>query len=279
MKKFGLIGENLNGSYSKIMHQYIYEEYGIKAEYNNYEIQKIKQSSIKKLIKKNNLNGVNITVPYKNKIMKFCDGINNKAEIINAVNCISIYNNKMYGYNTDYYGFLMLLKINNIKIEGTSFYVLGAGGSAHSIIYSLIQAGSSKITVINRTTNKLSKIKKHFKNSMNYDIQINNYNNFSLSDNACIVNCTPLGTGILIDKSPIKKNTIQPKHILIDINYNPLKTKFLIHGEKAGVKSVNGLDMLIYQALTSIDIWLEKNISSNIDFKKIKRLLIKEYVK
>ena len=155
--------------------------------------------------------------------------------------------------------------------------MLGAGGSSMAVIYSLIMLGCGKIVVVNRSINSLDKVKKHFKKEMNYNIEIQNSMKNSISSNACIINCTPYGTGSLEGKSPIRLSMIDSNHVLIDLNYNPQKTKFIMDGEKAGARAINGLDMLVYQGLTSIDIWMNKNMSSIMNSNKIKQFLLKEY--
>ena len=279
MKKFALIGSDLSGSYSKIMHNYIYDEQNIDASYENIEVDSKSIKQIIGLVQVKEIDGLNITFPFKGEIMKYCDVINPKAKAARAVNCIKRYKNKIYGFNTDSYGFLMLLKKNRVSIRYENFYVLGSGGSALSVVYSLITLGCSKITVINRPTNSINEIKKHFKNELNYDVEIIKTMKTKMKDNACIINCTPYGTGDLIGKSPIDISVINSSHVLIDLNYNPQKTKFILDGENVGARTINGLDMLIYQGLTSIDIWLNKNISNRIDSRKIKQLLLKKNAK
>ncbi len=279
MKKFGLIGKDLSESFSRVMHTYIYKKYNINSTYSNIEIDNKSFSEVGEIIKEKKINGLNITFPYKNEIIQYCDTVNSKAEVVGAVNCIKVIKNKIYGFNTDYFGFIMTLKSNCIEINNKDIFVIGAGGSAYAVIYSLVTLGCTNISVINRSTNSLKKIEKHFQNKLNY--KINTFNSIEniIKRGSIIINCTSYGTKDLKGISPIDRYILDSKHVVIDINYMPKKTKFIIDAENAGATAINGLDMLIYQALISIDIWMDKNISSTIDANKIKNTLIKEYAK
>jgi shikimate dehydrogenase len=279
MKKFGLIGKDLSESFSKIMHTYIYKKYNISSMYLNIEIDNTSFSKVDKIIREKKIIGSNITFPYKNEIIKYCDIVNTKAEVIGAVNCIKVIKNKIYGFNTDYYGFLMTLKSNFVETKKKDIYVIGAGGSAYAIIYSLITLGCKNISVINRSTNRLKRIKRHFQNKLKYKIKTLNSIEKKIKCDSIIINCTSYGTKDLEGISPIDRNVFDSNHVVVDINYMPQKTKFLNDAENAGATAINGLDMLIYQALISIDIWMDKNVSNTIDAYKVKKILINEYAK
>jgi len=269
MKSFLVIGNSLQHSLSPLLHNYIFKNLNINA---TYEYLELKPEDFKESLKNQLIDGFNITIPYKTKVMNYLDKINQRAIDINSVNCIKNINGKLIGFNTDWYGFSMLLKKNNISIFGKSFLVLGAGGVAKSIVYVLLREGAKEVYIMNRTKINALNFIKEIKYEYSSKLKFITSEEFKKTQNEkwSLINCTPVGMYPNMNESPFPKDMIGANNILIDTIYNPIKTKFLDYGKNI---IINGLDMFIFQALASLDIWFESDISNQVDFSELKELL------
>ena len=236
MKTYGLIGKSLLHSFSK---KYFTEKFNKEkitcSQYHNFEIQHVNE--FKQLINQYKFTGINVTNPYKELIVPLLNELSEEARIIGAVNTIRFHKEKLIGYNTDYLGFK-----NSIKklIKGRNrALILGNGGAAKAIKYSLKKLGI-KYKTVNRNTN--------FCYSDLTKEMIEYY--------TIIINATPEGSYPKIEKYPnIPYEYLNKKHLLFDLIYNPKETKFLTYGKSRGAKIKNGLEMLKIQAEESWNIW------------------------
>tara|TARA_B100001057_G_scaffold339823_1_gene340660 strand:- start:4100 stop:4918 length:819 start_codon:yes stop_codon:yes gene_type:complete len=265
-KKFGIIGNPIKHSLSPVLHNYWFEKYGIDADYSIIEAEDKDLKKIINQIKNHKLDGINVTLPFKQKIINQTDKIVNDAELTGSVNTILLENNKVIGENTDVYGLQAgyLKEIENFAKK--NILVIGAGGVSPSVVLSLQKSGAKKISITNRTSEKCIFLKKKFKylnilpwQNLKHEIQ-----NFDL-----IVNATSLG---LKDGNDFDFSFSKTKEelIYIDTIYNPLETKtykFLKNEEK---KVFNGLDMFMYQGQKSFYLW--NKINPEIDDKLIELL-------
>ena len=246
MIKFGLIGYPLVHSFSKKYFNRKFDNENIKNVcYQNYELKNINE--LKSIIEKNpNLRGLNVTIPHKEKVIKYLDKIEEKYLNIGAVNVIKIIDNKLFGINTDYEAFKITLKEwLNKKFNGKAL-ILGTGGSSKSVSLALKE--------LNIDHNFVSRTKR--KNIFSYkdlsDISI--FSNYKL-----IINTTPLGMYPKINLSPnIPYHLITKNYYLYDLVYNPEMTQFLEKGKIKGAKIKNGLEMLYLQAELSWSYWNKK---------------------
>lgn len=158
MKKFAIIGNPIQHSLSPIMHQWIFNTLNIKAQYIKINISESEISQICNNLNNGSLNGINITIPFKEKMIAYIDEVNPRAQEIGSVNCILSSNCRLIGNNTDWYGFSMILKKNNISLQNRQIIVLGAGGSSKAILYALKQNGAKKILLFNRSNSRFKKI-------------------------------------------------------------------------------------------------------------------------
>ena len=236
MRNFGLIGKNLEHSFSKKYFQEKFLKQDINdSTYINFETNNI--SNLSKIVKKNRLKGLNVTIPYKQQVLPFLNQISKEAEQLGAVNTIKIQKNKFIGYNTDIFGFEKSL---TPIIQGRrKAIILGNGGVSRAVqvillknnIEYLIASRSSKLTFLDITPEMIQK-------------------------NDIIINTTPLGMYPKIDKFPnIPYNAITAKHLLYDVIYNPKESSFLKHGRIQGAQIKNGEEMLYLQAEESWKIW------------------------
>lgn len=264
MNKYGLVGEKLGHSLSPIIHSYILNKIGIDGEYKLYEIPE--EKSIVEELKKEQVVGFNVTIPYKEKIMKELDHISEEALKIGAVNLVKIEDGKSCGYNSDYFGVVRMLEKYDVDIKNKICYVLGSGGAAKSVIVALQDLGAKEIVVITRDVkNKRERLREKFKN-----IEINSYDDIIGGD--IIINTTPCGMYPDIENTPVTEEIIKRFDIAVDVIYNPKKTKFLTLAEKNGLKSVNGTIMLIEQAIKSEELWQNMEIKREVE-EEIEKIL------
>ncbi|MFT4678223.1 MAG: shikimate dehydrogenase [Flavobacteriales bacterium] len=250
MKKFGLIGRKLGHSFSQAYFNQKFIDLHIPdSEYNLYELDNI-DDFIDLILNNPDIVGLNVTVPYKESVIPFLDSLSPDASAIGAVNTIIIdKNGKTIGHNTDTKGFGQMLN-KHLPIIQTSALVLGTGGASKAVCHVLEQQ-SIKITKVSRQPTQDTVLyqelgKEHF------------------DTHRLIINTTPLGMFPDIDSSPaIEYNLITPRHMLIDLVYNPPLTRFLAQGKCNGAIGINGLEMLHAQAEASWNIW-NSNLQSQL---------------
>jgi len=241
MKRFGLIGKSLAHSFSPVFFKKYFEKNEIAANYELFELETIEK--VKAILNDDSISGLNVTVPYKIEIIPFLDEIDPVAKTIGAVNVVAFKEGKTVGFNTDAYGFQQSIK-PFLTFKHERALIFGTGGASKAVEYVFKQIGID-VLYISQNPNGRSK---HFSYS-----EINEH-----MVNACkvIVNCTPVGTfpniAACID-FPFQHLTAD--HLVIDLIYNPAKTKFLVESEKNGATILNGESMLKEQALKSWEIW------------------------
>ena len=258
MKKYLVIGNPIEHSLSPKLHNYWIKNNKIDAIYKK---QKLNENEIESLIlevKKKNLDGINVTVPFKNVVIPYLDRLSLEAESTQSVNTIYLENNKVVGHNTDINGFELGIKDSKFEVEGKKILILGAGGVVPSIIFALDKMKVSEITVSNRTKDKAESLKNFFKN-----INIIDWGRITEFD--MIINATSIGLNkgdqINLDLSETGKNKF-----FYDVIYNPKETNFLKIGKEMGNQTENGKLMFIYQALTAFKVWhgVEPEINNEV---------------
>jgi shikimate dehydrogenase len=245
MRKFGLIGYPLGHSFSKKYFTSKFETEGIEdCQYDLYEIEDI--SILPAIIRQNpELEGLNVTIPYKEKVLPYLDSIDPACEEIGAVNCIQIKDGKLRGYNTDYIGFKESLN-NWLKGEKPNALVLGTGGASKAVVKALKDLGISYL-MVSRNPGNVPGI-------ISYDDLAKNKP--VLDRNHLIINTTPLGTYPKTEEMPnINPEYITSMHKVYDLVYNPEKTFLMRSLEARGAVIKNGLEMLQLQAEAAWRIW------------------------
>lgn len=257
MEFYGILGGTLKHTISPMIHKKVFSLLNIEGAYKDFVVGQEDIGKFAEALKVLKIKGVNVTIPYKEEIMKYLDFISPEAEKIKAINTILLKDEKLYGYNTDYFGFGKIISKNNIKLKDEVVMVLGTGGGAKAIITFLLDEGVSKIYLVSRTHKK----------DEQYDddrIQCVTYEEIEDIKGHVIVNTTPVGMYPNIDASPVDHKVINNFNVLIDIVYNPKETKFLKLGRELNKSVYGGLTMLIYQAIKSEEIWQEFSISEEI---------------
>ncbi|HJG76400.1 shikimate dehydrogenase family protein [Phocaeicola barnesiae] len=245
MKKYGLIGYPLGHSFSKNYFNEKFHSEGIDAEYVNFEIPHI--SDLPGIIAGNpNLVGLNVTIPYKEKVISYLDELDKAAAAIGAVNVIRIERNhgktKLIGYNSDVMGFTQSIE-SLLEPHHKKALILGTGGASKAIHYGLQQLGLETLFVSRSRSND---------NTITYD----DLTPEIMKEYKVIVNCTPVGMYPKADEAPrIPYECLTPEHLLYDLLYNPNTTLFMKKGSDHGAIVKNGLEMLLLQAFGAWDIW------------------------
>ena len=257
MRKFGLLGKKLSHSLSPLLHNTFFEDIGIEAEYKLYEVDEAEIDNFKNYMLENSIEGVNITVPYKKRFLDKLDYISDEAKEIGAINLLYVKDNKFYGDNTDYYGFKYTLTKNDIDIKDKKIAIVGKGGASASVDKVLKDMGADDITFYFRK-DKFSQIE--FPENMGGDI---------------IINTTPVGMYPNVEYNLVSKEILKKFKVAIDLIYNPIETKFLKEAKECGLKIINGMDMLIEQALKTDEILYGILLSTQLR-KKIKKK-VEEY--
>ena len=269
-KKFGIIGNPITHSLSPVLHEYWFKKYNIDADYSIIETSDKDLPKIIEKIKQGYYSGINVTLPFKQKIINFVDKVINDAELTGSVNTVLLDNEKtIIGENTDVYGLqaAYLKEIDNSSNKKA--LVIGAGGVSPSVILSVKKSGISNISITNRTNDKCIFLKKKFNflNIISWENLKSEIKNFDI-----IINATSLG---LKNGADFNFNFSDTKNetIYIDTIYNPLETKTFKYLKEEGRRVFNGLDMFIYQGQKTFYLW--NKINPEIDDKLIELLNLK----
>jgi len=269
MKKFGLIGFPLGHSLSAVIHKAGFKSLGIDASYEILETDPEDLVDRVKYFKHNDYSGFNITIPLKLPIALFTQEVDKYADIAGAVNTIKINSEKTFsGFNTDAMGFKKAIP-SDINLQDTTVALLGTGGASRAAVLALSECGVKEIGVYTR----------NIPNAMDYmaymrrkfpEITFNVYQIEQVRDLSkyqMLVNTTPIGMqGRSADMTPIEEpvlKTLPQGATVYDVIYNPKQTILLKLADKLGYKTINGLDMLIYQAMSAQEIWFNQTPDFN----------------
>ncbi len=245
MKKYGLLGYPLGHSFSRNYFNQKFEAERIDAEYLNFEIPEIKE--IKNVIKENpELNGLNVTIPYKEQVIPYLDDLDEDARLIGAVNVIKFSKGlfgkvKLKGYNSDIIGFKQSIE-PLLKEHHRKALILGTGGASKAVFQGLKQLGVAS-TFVSRKAKE-------------YCITYEEITPKVMEQYTVIVNTTPLGMYPNVNACPdIPYDLLTSDHLLYDLLYNPDETLFMRKGKEKGAVVKNGLEMLLLQAFAAWEIW------------------------
>lgn len=269
MNKFGLIGYPLGHSLSAVIHKAGFESLGIDASYDILETPPEDLVDRVKFLKHNNYSGFNVTIPLKLPISLFVQEVDKYADIAGAVNTVRINSDKTFSaFNTDAVGFRKAIPAG-INLNGVSAALLGTGGASRAAVLGLSDLGVAEIGVYTRNIpnamDYMAYMRRKFPHISFTAYQIDAVRD--LSKYQILVNTTPIGMlGRSADMTPIEENvlkTLNEGAVVYDVIYNPKKTVLLKTAEKLGYKIINGLDMLVYQAVAAQEIWFGQNPDFN----------------
>ncbi len=248
--EYGLIGEKLKHSFSLEVHNLI-------GKYD-YSLKEIPKSDLKDFILKKDYKGLNVTIPYKMDVIPFLDEVSESALKIGAVNTIVNKKGKLYGYNTDFLGARDLILYNGIEIKDKKVLILGSGGTSLTLKSVVSFLGAKDIIILSRNPKN---------DQVSYEDAIKYHN-----DAQIVINTTPVGTYPNVMESPIDLEPFKNLNAVIDVVYNPLRTKLLEQAKALKVKGVSGLYMLVSQAVHASSLFLGEEIDDKIVEKIYKKI-------
>tara|TARA_B100001250_G_scaffold370636_1_gene354921 strand:+ start:316 stop:1140 length:825 start_codon:yes stop_codon:yes gene_type:complete len=269
-KSFAIIGDPIAHSLSPVLHNYWFKKYNIKAEYSLLNIKEKDLENVASKIRNRELSGLNVTLPYKQKIIPFIDKLVNDAKSTNSVNTIFLdETNTLIGENTDVFGLQAAYLKEITESKNKKALVIGAGGVSPSVIFALQKSKINNIAIINRTHEKSIFLKKKFNflKILDWSSLKKEISNFDI-----IVNATSLGLKNGEDFEFTFDN-VKNNMIYIDTIYNPIETKTLKYLRENKIKTFNGLDMFIHQGQKSFYLW--NKINPEIDDQLINLLVSK----
>lgn len=242
----GLLGAHLSHSYSKMIHE-AFTDY-------KYDLIELNENELDLFLTKKEFDAVNVTIPYKKKVIAYLDEIDEAAKTIGAVNTIVNREGKLFGYNTDYTGFLVMLNLAEIEIVNRKVIVLGNGGAAQAVIAALRSLKAKEIVVVKPNPSE---------QTITYQECYQNHR-----DAEVIVNTSFIGMYPNVNESPIDLDQFDQLESVADIVYNPINTRLLIEAQMKGLKTASGMSMLVAQAVDAIKHF----IGYQIDNKEIQRM-------
>jgi len=274
MKKLFIIGDPIRHSLSPPIHNAALKKLNLENIYS-YEKKELKRDEIENFIdkiRKGEYLGASVTIPYKEIVIPYLDELTKDANSIHAVNTIYNKKGKVVGHNTDGIGFLKSLNKAGILIENKKIVILGAGGAAKAIAISLTLKDIKKITIVNRTIERGKAIEELVKQNENIKIENGSFVDIKeiLKDTDILINATSVGMkGKTEGKTLITEDMMHSKLIVNDIIYKPRKTQLLKEAEIAGARTINGIDMLLFQGAEQFKIFTGKNAPIEIMRKTI----------
>lgn len=242
--KCGLLGKTLGHSYSKQIHS-VFADY-------EYELYEADEERAIEIIKSGELDGLNVTIPYKELAYSLCNELDEVAHISGCVNTVFYRDGKIYGANTDVYGFISMVKSAGISFMGKNILILGSGGTSKTAQLAARTMGAEKITVVSRN------------GEVNYD------NVYEQADANVIVNTTPVGMYPKNGECPIDLSRFPECSGIVDVIYNPAKTRLMFEAERLGIPCVSGLHMLAAQAYRAAQIFADKKLDASLIDEAVK---------
>lgn len=255
-----LIGYPLGHSMSPWIHQQFISQHQLNASYHLKEIKPDQFAQTIAALKQSGIDGFNVTIPYKEKIIDYLDDMDETAKRIGAVNTVVCKNGKWSGYNTDGAGYLASLKQHfpDALHSDTRILIIGAGGASRGIVFALLNEPFQSLTVTNRTEARAQTLVEQLESDRLITVQSITEAEHNLKKFDLIINTTSVGMDPQSDELPLDLAQLQPQAIVSDIVYKPLKTKFLTEAESIGGQIHYGHEMLINQAKLSFQLWTGK---------------------
>ncbi|NLV86810.1 MAG: shikimate kinase [Clostridiales bacterium] len=246
-KLYGLIGRKLGHSYSVPIHH----ELGNSA----YRLFELEPEQVGDFLGRDDIGGLNVTIPYKLEAMKYCNILSPEAREIGCVNTIvRKADGLLYGFNTDAYGFAFLAELSGINFNGKKIVVLGGGGASRTVQFTAKKLGATEVIVVSRSgANHYGNLDRH-------------------SDADIVVNTTPLGMYPEVGKAPVDLRIFSKSSGVVELIFNPARTALLIQAEELGIPNINGLSMLVAQAKAAEEIFFGASIDDSETYRLYDKL-------
>jgi len=254
----GVMGDPVEHSVSPAMHNAAFRALGLNYVYLPFRVSKAGLAGAVEGIRALHIAGMNVTIPHKVSIIPLMDEVDPLAARIGAVNVVRNEGGRLAGGNTDAEGFLRLLKEQGVEARSLRVVVLGAGGASRAVCFALASLGAD-ITILNRTVQRAENCAADMAKYTGRTFAALEMNPDNLAGSLAkadlLVNATSMGMAPHADESPVNRELLERRHIVVDIVYNPVKTRLLKEAEKAGAGIMGGLDMLAWQGALSFEIW------------------------
>ncbi len=274
-----IIGYPIEHSMSPIMHNAAIQDLNLNYIYLAFSIYPNNLELAVEAFRAFNIKGINVTIPFKQKIMEYLDDIDTITQKIGAINTIKNDKGYLTGRNTDAEGGKKAILNAGYTILGKNILLLGAGGAARALSY-ILANDVNKIVIANRTEKRAEKLTNELKKSFGINAEPKKFNNYVLREEAktadILINTTPVGMYPNVDKSPIPAEFLHKDLIVFDVVYNPLETKLIKEATKKGCKTLGGLDMLVNQGASAFEWWTNKKPNVNLMKKIIIEFLSKK---
>ncbi len=257
-KVLGVIGDPIGHSFSPMLHNYISEKLNNDYVYSAYHVTHGNLEDAINGMRALNIRGLNVTAPHKTEVIKYLDYVSSEAKQADSVNTIVNDNGILKGYSTDGEGLYLSMIKSGISVKNSDILIIGCGGVVKPVILRLITEAAKSITLVNRTKEKAAQVADEIYNITGFNVKtVINEEKFDI-----VINTTTAGMGNLIDMYPWdsidelkNKNIISQNTSAVDLIYNPSCTKFLQFAKEKGAKTLNGLDMLIYQGVIAYELF------------------------
>ena len=257
--KYGLIGEHLGHSFSKQIQTRIAEIENVK-DYD-YQLVELDKEEFKEFMEKKDFKGINVTIPYKKDVIPYLDEMDESAKAIGAVNTIINVDGKLKGYNTDFGGFLYMVKAHHVHMEGKKVLIIGNGGACAAVKAVCKHENAKDIVIVSRSANR---------GAIGYDEMYTSH-----LDADIVVNTSPVGMFPNIANAPIDVSWFHKLECVLDVVYNPILTRLCFEAQEADIKRVIGLEMLIAQAKYTFEIFENMSFDDSI-IDEIKKEMLKD---
>ncbi len=258
----GVIGEPIEHTLSPLMHNAAFEALKLDYVFLAFRVKPAEVESAVNGMRALNIRGLNITMPHKSTVIKHLDRVDLSAQIVNSVNTVLNKENLLFGFNTDGVGALKALKENGVELKGRKVLLLGAGGAARAIAYTMAKE-ADELAVLNRTVKQAQALAKLLEKSFNKKISTGSLSptdiQSNLKDSDILINATSVGMKPRAEESPVPLKLLRSNLAVMDIVYNPLETKLAKEAKAAGARVVSGVEMLIYQGAASFELWTGKS--------------------
>jgi len=277
-KVCGVIGDPIEHTLSPIMHNAAFEALKIDYVFLAFKVEVAKVKNAVDGMRALGIHGLNVTMPHKNAVIKYLDELDPTAKTVASANTILNKNGKLFGFNTDGVGALNALQLNGVEVKGKKIMLLGAGGAAKAIAYTISQE-ADELVILNRTPEQATELanllKQKFNKKINADALTPKTVKDSLAKVDVAINATSVGMEPNAHQTPISPELLRPDLAVMDIVYNPLETKLAKDAKVAGAKVVSGVEMLIYQGAASFEIWTACNAPVEVMRRAVLNHLLK----
>ncbi len=267
-KKMAVIGDPVAHSMSPFMHNHMIEELRLDAVYFPFHVKYEETGKFCEAARLLGLSGFNATMPHKQNMLELVDELDPEAAEYGSVNTVKVRDGKLTGYNTDVRGLMMAFKDNGVDLNGASVMIIGAGGVAAALTKGLAKESVKKVTVLNRTLPKALAVCEGLSYATPLE-QTHENMTVAAADADVIVNCTSLGMAETGDDFADLSFLDETSALLCDLIYNPWETNFLAYGRERGLKTMNGMSMLLYQGILAFEIFMDVKLDCKAEHDRL----------